>query len=189
MGIGRNFFSELSKGMTLRVIKDIPNLKKYAGDLLVVWDIYGSEDSKTITYSYENDPRFKDYRWSMGKSFFDEHLTIVDKVQESINFERGRDPKEAMGIGLGPDIHTTVDNCDIQISPKNKMAWIYFDPDGWDDSVSAVHQISAFAKGDHDLIDYEELEDVLGQYGYEYVGGDTWNSDGFEVSLPIKRIK
>lgn len=109
-------------------------------------------------------------------------------VSESYDeFQRGRDPKESMGIGLGPDIDTEVDTCQMTIRPRNGEAYIYFDEDGWDDHQSAIYQIEAFAEGSHDLIDFSEIEDVLAEEGYR-VGDGEWEADGFVVSLPIERI-
>ncbi len=110
-------------------------------------------------------------------------------VNENLDFERGKDPKEAMDIGQVTlqDIDTTVDTCEMTISQRNLVAYIYFDPDGWDDAESAMNQIEGFAEGTHDLIDFGEIEETLAEHGYE-VGDGDWEADGWQVSLPIKRI-
>lgn len=107
MGIGISLFTDISRGSILRVDKDIPNLEKYKGDLLFVYSVYGSDNSKTIMYTYENDPGGT-HKWSMSKDFFEKHLTIIDQTNESVNFERGREPKSSMGIGVFTDIKNRV---------------------------------------------------------------------------------
>ena len=85
-------------------------------------------------------------------------------------------------------IEDMVDNCKIQIYPDDLFATIYFDPDGWDSTREAMHQIEAFAEGSHDLIDYGEIEKVLANHGFEDAGNWRVSEDGWDVTFDIKPI-
>jgi len=107
MGIGRGYHN-LPPGTFIRLKRDIPSLHaKWAGSLYKIKGVSSRGDEKLILYvkvnergqaiSDDND------QWYMKEDFFNDYFDIVDITNESVNFERGQDPKKSMDIGLGED--------------------------------------------------------------------------------------
>lgn len=114
----------------------------------------------------------------------------VQLVKEQLyeKFSKEGDPIKDMGIGLRGTIITKVELNEMQIYTEILEATIFFDSDGWDDHRSALHQIKAFAKGTHDLIDYDEINNVLKENGFCIDEEKKWRADGWDVTIPIKYI-
>ena len=103
MGIGIGW-ENLSPGTIIKLQKDLPKLGKYRGDLFKIKGItnLGTPFEKRISY-IPVDKNFNELKkwsssWDLSKDFFEKTFTLGG-MRESISFERGRDPKDALGIG------------------------------------------------------------------------------------------
>ena len=109
LGIGLSY-DNLRPGNILSVKKDIDNRRQVGYKIKVkevtdVEKMIGSQrPGKEIDYVVvdKNGEQISNIQrtWTMGKEWFDEHFDIIGLVKESINFERGQDPKSALGIGI-----------------------------------------------------------------------------------------
>ncbi len=65
---------------------------------------YEGEKLLSFTVMKDGKDQFDLAKWEMDEEFFNGYFDIVAEVKESVNFERGKDPKHAMGIGKRAEI-------------------------------------------------------------------------------------
>ncbi|HNS71592.1 MAG TPA: hypothetical protein PKK07_02615, partial [bacterium] len=56
--------------------------------------------------------------WEMWPEFFNEFLQVTDIIKESVNFQRGKDPKQALGVGLLGQRGLTIDHGYVRKGPR-----------------------------------------------------------------------
>lgn len=109
MGIGRGF-KNLTPGTYIRLKRDVSSLMDpyRAGTVFRVQgiELSSSMGEKRVSYAEVNERGqviSGTSNWFIKEDFFNDYFDIVDITNESINFEKGMDPKKSMDIGLGED--------------------------------------------------------------------------------------
>lgn len=128
MNIGfNNFFNNLKPGDVLEIQKDLPKIGRYKGEILELTKVLDTIDNKKrVRYNLFVDKKnyfldkFKctSTIWQFGFDFFKENFKVIKKdgiLLESMNFERGLDPKESMGIGKAKLIQKWLEEVNIGI--------------------------------------------------------------------------
>lgn len=149
MGIGENpekWFNNLKVGDIFQLKKDIPNFNYEKGLYILVTKIEKDERPERVEVLYQHSYIFNHLKingkdsfgigkfWGWPFSFFENFLSKIGeiKMNESINFQRGLDPKHAMGIGLIEQWKKYIDSCenmacyDVYMKDFDKIGNEYF---------------------------------------------------------------